>query len=43
MRGNVKEVQGTRRSKSIVPFNEEGDYVPAAICRLETEDLVNQE
>lgn len=33
---------GEARSRSIVTFNEEGDYVPAAVCRLETEDLVDQ-
>lgn len=29
-------------SRSIVTFNEKSDYVPAAVCRLETEDLVDQ-
>lgn len=33
---------GEARSRSIVTFNEEGDYVLAAVCRLETEDLVDQ-
>lgn len=43
MRGNVSaggEDVGEARSCSTVTFNELGDYVLAAVCRLETEDLV---
>lgn len=31
---------GEARSRSTVTFNEQGDYVLAAVCRLETKDLV---
>lgn len=34
--------EGVDAARSVVTFNEEGDYVPAAVCRLETEDLVDQ-
>lgn len=33
---------GDAGSRSIVTFNEEGDYVLAAVCRLQTEDLVDR-
>lgn len=43
MRGTVSaggEDVGEARSWSTVTFNEQGDYVLAAVCRLETKDLV---
>lgn len=33
---------GDARSRGIATFNKERDYVLAAVCRLETEDLVDQ-